>query len=168
VKLDTNHYCRTISAPKQPPHRWVGIDPGASGGIVAIYKTGEVVCDKMPATTADLVALLKDYWGSPCYIEKVNAGPNMGSSAAFKFGQSAGRLEAAALAAAMEVHYISPQKWQKEFGLIVKGRGLGQGDTEKKNRNKARAQELYPGAKVTHFNADALLLATLCKRQQSN
>jgi hypothetical protein len=60
--------------------------------------------------------------------------------------------------------YVTPQKWQKEFGLIVTGRGLGQDDTAKKNRNKARAQELFPGIKITHAIADALLIAEYGRR----
>lgn len=70
----------------------------------------------------------------------------------------------ACLAAGLRVEYVSPQKWQRALGLLSKGRGLGQGDTAKKNRNKAKAQELFPGVKVTHAIADALLLAEYGRR----
>jgi hypothetical protein len=53
--------------------------------------------------------------------------------------------------------------WQTRLGLRMRGRSglaaLKAGTTEKKNANKAVAQELYPSVNVTHAIADALLLA---------
>ncbi len=149
----------------------IGIDPGKSGGI-AIFCNGELLprdC-KMPTTATDLWDLIH-FWSQEngkavAFVEKVNAGPKMGSSASFKFGQGVGEIRMACLAAGVRLEYITPQKWQKEFGLIVKGRGLGQDDTSKKNRNKARAQELFPGIKCTHAISDALLIAEYGRRQQ--
>lgn len=148
----------------------IGIDPGLSGGI-AIVNDDRIITHRMPPTEGDLLDLLWEYRADPmdsprCFVEKVNAGPKMGSSAAFKFGQNVGAIRVACLAIGARVEYVTPQKWQKEFGLIVKGRGLGQGDTDKKNRNKARAQELYPGIKCTHAIADALLIAEYGRRQR--
>lgn len=152
----------------------LGIDPGLSGGI-AIANGSDVQTMSMPETDGDLFDYL-NFWRSCAsasnpprqaiaFVEKVNAGPRMGSSAAFKFGQNVGAIRMACLAAGVRLEYVSPQKWQKELGLIVKGRGLGQDDTAKKNRNKARAQELYPGIKCTHAIADALLIAEYGRRQ---
>jgi hypothetical protein len=148
----------------------VGIDPGLSGGIALIGQSGAVHAWKMPATERDLFDLFAEYnlsENATAHIEKVNAGPKMGSSAAFKFGQNVGHIRMACIAAGLRLEYVTPQKWQKEFGLIVKGRGLGQDDTSKKNRNKARAQELFPGIKITHWIADALLIAEYGRRQIS-
>lgn len=148
----------------------IGIDPGLSGGIAFIWKDCNRDTYKMPATESDLYDLLNTASGFEgpvmAYVEKVNAGPKMGSSASFKFGQNVGAIRMACIAACIPLEYVSPQKWQKEFGLIVKGRGLGQGDTDKKNRNKARAQELFPELKITHAIADALLIAEYGRRQQ--
>ena len=83
---------------------------------------------------------------------------------AFKFGRSVGVLHMAAIAAGLRVEFVTPQKWQRALGLIVSGRGLGQDDTSKKNRNKARAQELFPALRVTHALADALLIAEFGRR----
>lgn len=142
----------------------VGIDPGLSGGVAVICGAA-VAAYKTPETAKDLFDLLSKFKPAVAICEKVNAGPKMGSSAAFKFGQSVGEIRMACIAAGLRLEYVSPQKWQKEFGLISKGRGLGQGDTEKKNRNKARAQELFPGMKITHAIADALLIAEYGIRQ---
>lgn len=149
----------------------IGIDPGMSGGIAFIYDDGvPPSCYKMPETDLDLFDLIDTTVGfdnpTAAFIEKVNAGPKMGSSASFKFGQNVGAIRMACLAAGVRIEYVSPQKWQKEFGLIVRGRGLGQDDTSKKNRNKARAQELFPGVKITHAIADCLLIAEYGRRQQ--
>lgn len=151
----------------------IGVDPGKSGGI-AILAGRKVKTHKMPESATDLVHLMRGYQGlqiidgiptwAVAFVEKVNAGPKMGSSASFKFGQNVGEIRVAILAASIRLEYVSPQKWQKEFGLIVKGRGLGQDDTSKKNRNKARAQELFPGVKMTHAIADAILIAEYGRR----
>ena len=123
----------------------------------------------MPDTALDLLSLLRRFGlGSVAFIEKVHAGPKMASSSAFKFGQNVGEIRMAVLAAGIRLEYVTPQKWQKEFGLIVTGRGLGQGDTDKKNRNKAKAQELFPGVKVFHYCADALLIAEYGRRMTRN
>ena len=135
----------------------IGIDPGKSGGI-AIWQFGKISAQKSPATEKDLWDLLRPHSGATTFIEKVSAGPKMGSAAAFKFGRGCGLLHMALIASGMRIEYVTPAKWQKEFGLIVKGRGLGQGDTAKKNRNKAKAQELFPQFQITHSIADALLI----------
>ena len=43
-----------------------------------------------------------------------------------------------------------PQVWQKALGCMTGG---------DKNVTKRRAQELFPGHKITHATADALLIA---------
>lgn len=145
---------------------YIGIDPGLSGGLA--FLCGEhVEATKMPPTDADLFYELecaKAAGARVACIEKVGATPQMGVVSAFKFGQSVGSIRMACIAAGLRVEYVTPQKWQRELGLIVSGRGLGQGDTAKKNRNKARAQELFPGVKLTHATADALLIAEYARR----
>lgn len=133
-----------------------------------ISQSGAVHAWKMPATERDLFDLFAECnvsENATAYVEKVGATPQMGVVSAFKFGQSVGHIRMCCIAAGVRLEYVTPQKWQKEFGLIVKGRGLGQDDTSKKNRNKARAQELFPGIKITHAIADALLIAEYGRRQ---
>lgn len=148
----------------------IGIDPGQDGGI-AILRSGPEYHEaiKMPETDRDLFDLISGEAiaaSKPvAFIEKVGATPQMGVVSAFKFGQGVASIRMACLAAGIRLEYVTPQKWQRAFGLIVKGRGLGQNDTAKKNRNKARAQELFPGLKITHAIADALLIAEYGRRQ---
>lgn len=144
----------------------IGIDPGKNGGIAFFWEGLDPHAIKMPVTETDLWREIVGT-GEPAtvFVESVHAGPNMASSAAFKFGRGVGCIQMACIAAGFRLEYVTPQKWQKEFGLIVKGRGLGQDDTSKKNRNKARAQELFPGMKITHAIADALLIAEYGRRK---
>ncbi len=143
--------------------RIIGIDPGKNGGI-AVFDGGNIDCGKTPATTADFWHYLAGLDPAVCFVEKVHSTPQMGVSSAFTFGKSVGIIEAVVIAAGLRLVYVSPQKWQKELGLISKARGLGKGDTEKKNRNKARAQELFPELEVTHAVADALLICEYGRR----
>ena len=142
---------------------YIGIDPGKSGGV-AFVRGRERHAVKMPAVDHGLWDLLAGNDPATVVIEKVGATPQMGTVSAFKFGHSAGLIRGVCIAAGLQMEYVTPQKWQRHFGLIVKGRGIGQRDTDKKNRNKAKARELFPELKITHAIADALLLAEYGRR----
>jgi len=130
----------------------------------------------MPATERDVWELFTTLYGGEAFafIEKVSAMPgrkttkgkerqSMGATSAFTFGMGYGGLRMALIAAGIPFETITPGKWQKHFGLITpKGKDLTTG--EKKNIHKARAQELFPGMKVTQYNADAILLAEYCRQ----
>jgi len=144
----------------------IGIDPGKSGGIASINDELRIMVAKMPETSLDIYRLIDSLAGHDAIavIEKVGATPQMGVVSAFKFGRSVGELHMACLASELRILYVTPQKWQKEFSLLSKARGIGKGDTAKKNRNKAKAQELFPGIAITHAIADALLIAEYGRR----
>ena len=141
----------------------MGIDPGKSGGI-AVIADGQAEAWKMPDTERDILDLIASTGAELAVMEKVGATPQMGVVSAFQFGYSSGVLRAAVLAARVRLELVAPSTWQRAFGLVVRGRRLAKGDTAKKNRNKARAQEMFPGLKITHATADALLLAEYGRR----
>lgn len=60
------------------------------------------------------------------------------------------------------IELVAPSVWQRAF--VLAGGPRDEGITAKKNRHKARAQELFPNLKITHACADALLLAEYCRR----
>lgn len=142
---------------------YVGIDPGASGGWAALWGDGSV----------HHVGKLKDAetfriaFQSPlrmCIVlEKVWATPQMGVTSAFSFGHNFGWLTGVLDAYGRCYQEITSMKWQRELGLIQSGRTIGQND-DKKQRNKALAEELFPGQRITHATADALLIAEYCRR----
>jgi hypothetical protein len=74
----------------------------------------------------------------------------MGVKSAFTFGNGFGHLEMALTAAGIPFERVRPQVWQKALGCLTKG---------DKNITKRKAQEMFPGIKVTHATADSLLIA---------
>jgi len=145
---------------------YLGIDPGASGGLAVISKDGALVdASKMLATERDLIDYFDAIGEARAVLEKVWAGPRMGSSAAFKFGLNYGMIRTALTAARIPFDEVTPQKWQLVMGCRANGKGFGErDDTAAKNRTKQRAQQLFPSQTVTHAIADAMLLAEFCRR----
>jgi len=154
--------------PKLDPHGvyYMGVDPGQSGGIAVIKSTGQVIqLEAMPATE-------RDVFDAVCYlgnesvnavIEKVHSMPQQGVSSTFKFGMGYGGLRMALIAADIPFDEVTPQTWQKALGVVKRN-----AKTESKNDHKKKllqkAQQLFPGIKVTLKTADALLLAEYCRR----
>jgi hypothetical protein len=132
----------------------IGIDPGTNGGVAWITD-GKPCVEKMPDTLQDLwelvlAAIDETYAMTFAYIKQVHSSPQMGVKSAFTFGNGFGHLEMALTAAGIPFERVRPQVWQKELGCLTKG---------DKNVTKRKAQELFPGMKVTHATADALLIA---------
>jgi hypothetical protein len=135
----------------------IGIDPGVNGGIAWITD-GKPCVEKMPDTLQDLWELLEniainaqlDNLKIHAYLEQVSSSPQMGVKSAFTFGNGFGHLEMALTAAGIPFERVRPQVWQKALGCLTKG---------DKNITKRKAQEMFPGIKVTHATADSLLIA---------
>lgn len=137
-----------------------GIDPGKSGAISAIWLSdGEPASfsQKLSETELDAADYFRafDLQGSFAVIEIVHAMPKQGVSSSFKFGQSYGFLRG--LLTALQIRFVEvrPAKWQKDMQCLTKG---------DKNVTKAAAQRLWPKLKITHANADSLLLAEWGRR----
>ena len=143
---------------------YVGVDPGASGGIAVLWPNGPEA-HKMPATEADLLCLMHDIairvaeerMGITGALEKVHSMPGQGVSSSFKFGMGYGGLRMAMLAANIPFRDVQPQAWQRSLGCLTGG---------DKNISKAMAQQLFPSVKITHAIADALLIAEWLRRME--
>jgi crossover junction endodeoxyribonuclease RuvC len=137
---------------------FLGIDPGQSGGIACLTSSGAVCyAVKMPETERDIWLQIISM-GEPesvAIIEHVHSMPKQGVASSFKFGQSYGFLRACLIAGPIPFDQVTPQRWQKAMGCMTKGN---------KNVSKAKAQQLFPGERITHAVADALLLAEYCRR----
>lgn len=135
---------------------YIGIDPGKSGGI-AFLGEDKVVTHKMPETLRDILDVLEGHEGhSVAVLERVSAMPRQGVASTFRFGQQYGWCEMALVAAGIPYALVTPAKWQREMGCLSGG---------DKKVTRAAAQKLYPGENVTHAVADAMLLATYCRRK---
>lgn len=153
---------------------FIGIDPGASGGLACLDRVGHfVLVEKMPETPGDILSVVhlmlaaKPMAPAFAYLEKVSTSPQMGVASAGSFMRNVGRLETALAAAHVPYDWILPTRWQTVLGCRTGGGKFGQRDaTAAKNLTKARAQQLWPAAKITHAIADALLLAEFCRRSR--
>lgn len=142
---------------------FVGIDPGKSGAIAVIDAEGcFVAVVKLKETEQDIWTwMVKELGigygksGHFAVLEKVGAMPRQGLSSTFKFGVSYGFCRGILTANRIRFEEVTPAKWQGALGCRTKG---------DKNITKAAAQRLFPTVKITHANADALLLAEYARR----
>jgi hypothetical protein len=144
---------------------YLGIDPGASGGLAA-SNGGLWSITPMPATERDIWNWIVDCHALRAVIEKVGgyiAGNPSPGSAMFKFGLSYGGLRMALIAASIPFDEVTPQRWQKTLGISP--RGKTESKSQFKNRLKGKAQQLFPQVNVTLATADAVLLAEYCRRE---
>lgn len=159
---------------------FIGIDPGLSGGLVGI-NGHSIAMSVMPETENKVWRWVKDNivdgidWrlGVPhAYLEKVSSSPQMGVSSSFTFGKGYGVLLGCLTAADIPFEEVRPQVWQK--GLGIPQRKKTENITAWKTRLIRHAQKLYPNLEAWNENktyqrsiADALLIATYCKRKQT-
>lgn len=138
---------------------YIGVDPGKSGAVAIEDEDGYLAVCRCDETEHDVAVFLRSWVGNrgPAFamIERVHSMPKQGVASSFKFGQSYGFLRGCLIALGIPFEEVMPQKWQKAMGC------LSHGD---KNVTKARAQQLFPGEKITHATADALLIAEYCRR----
>ena len=141
---------------------YMGVDPGQSGAIAVLCGEGKVVAiirlDDTEHDVATQVAMWSRYI-KMAYLEQVHAMPRQGVASTFKFGTSYGFCRALLVCHAVPFALVTPAKWQGDMKCRSKG---------DKNVTKAAAQRLFPGQKVTHRNADALLIAEHGRRKWSS
>ncbi len=142
---------------------YLGIDPGASGGIAIVWEMARgrtTMAYNMPETESDTADILREYQQyaaiTTCFIEAVHSMPKQGVASSFKFGRSYGFLRGLLIGLKIPFEEITPQTWQKEMNCRTGG---------DKNVSKAKAQQLWPELKITHALADALLLAECARRR---
>lgn len=139
----------------------MGVDPGLSGAIAFCFSAYPKIIsvDDMPvidgrvnpAAIADLVERMRP---DGAVIELVGAMPGQGVSSMFRFGHSFGTVCGVVSALRVPVHYVSPVKWKRHFGL-----------SKDKEESRRRATELWPdhaslfARKKDDGRAEAALLA---------
>ncbi|AIN18170.1 hypothetical protein CH54_1421 [Yersinia rochesterensis] len=144
----------------------IGIDPGCSGAIVVLDKSGEYLGHQgMPTVKVGtktrvngslVAAYLLGFKGfSHAYLEQVGAMPGQGVSSMFTFGHSAGVVEGILQGLFIPYTLVTPQAWKKSTGLIGSD----------KDAARSRAIQLYPSLRILDQKAkgqavaDALLIA---------
>ncbi len=137
---------------------FLGIDPGASGGIARIGNGLTPYAWKLPDTERDIRDLMANISGlsiEMCLIESVHSMPKQGVTSSFSFGRNYGFLRGLLHAFDIRFDEVTPMKWQKALGCQSHG---------DKNITKSKAQQLFPDIKITHAIADSLLIAEFCRR----
>ncbi len=134
---------------------YIGIDPGKAGGISIIANGHPTYSVKMPETERDIWDTVHDLrkWMDLeviAAIESVHSMPGQGVSSVFTFGRGYGGLRMALIASGIPFIEVTPQRWQKDMHCRTGG---------DKNVTKRLAQQLFPGVRVTHHNADSLIIA---------
>lgn len=145
----------------------IGIDPGVNGAI-STFRSDVVgnpiellIAYKCPDSVEDMAKIIeKCQSGSTdihAYIEQVHAMPHDGRSSLFKFGTNYGKWLGILGAYAIDITYVSPQKWMKWWEVRM-GTKLPKIKKDRKNMLKSWASECT-SQKVTLYNADAILIA---------
>lgn len=100
----------------------IGIDPGKSGALAAIYmdENNQPIRYKViPFDAAeyrdmlDICAMSR----TVCCVEKVGAMPGQGVVSMFNFGHNLGLIEGLLQAFKIPYQLVPPQTWKKEFSL---------------------------------------------------
>lgn len=152
---------------------WIGVDPGAGGGLACVPYYGEPTASPTPKSMVLLWEWFR--WFEPgmrprAVIEKVGGyistsggeeTERQPQNAMFNFGLSYGCLLMALTVARIPYEEVQPHVWQKALGIPKRERG--EKKTAWKARLKAHAQSLFPQLTVTLATADALLLAQYCR-----
>lgn len=144
---------------------YIGIDPGESGGMVALNQDGVVLsqCRFTNHTKQEISDTLRgltlDIFDNDnivkCYFEKVHSMPKQGVSSTFKFGFNAGFIDGLLVAHRIPYEEVTPQKWQAYLSCRSKG---------DKKMLQQKAQQLFPQHKITKDIADAFLIAEYGRR----
>lgn len=157
---------------------FVGIDPGASGGI-AWVEGSAVTFRSMPKTYREILHVYQtldtDWVRVAMELVSGYIGVGQPGSSMFNFGANFGALEMGLVSLgvvdATDYHEkvsrgnhpptfykkVRPQAWQKALG--IPSRKKTETKTAWKNRLKAEAEHIFPSLKPTLATADALLLA---------
>lgn len=150
--------------------KFIGIDPGKSGCAAYINGSEVVYSPKFGDMTEQDTWLLFAEWedtGACAVLEKVGPTPKMGRRAAFTFGYGFAVLHMALLASGIRYIEVTPSVWQGYLKCRTKKQGGVMAKSDK-NVTKRKAQQLFPDLKVTNVNADALLLATYCRKNAAD
>lgn len=157
---------------------YIGIDPGIHGGLASIFNSGFThaykFCDKdmrILWNTISYYSLVPEA-EITVYIEEQLPRPTTWTdketnevkssvlrSTCILYGEYC-KMLAWLTAGGMKYTIVQPKVWQKGYNL---SREKGERELHWKNRLVAKAKEVFPNIRVTHYVADALLIANFAK-----
>jgi len=139
---------------------FIGVDPGTEGAMTVFGDVVPHIIAFKECTESEICEALHDlrracngrWFGM---LEAVHSMPNQGLSSTFKFGRAYGFIRGAMIAVGIPFEDVTPQKWQKALGCLTKG---------DKNVSRAKAQQLFPGLKMTNKTCDSVCIAEYARR----
>lgn len=146
----------------------LGIDPGISGGIALLDRSGGLqFAEAMPALrnavpTVDyghVAHLLVGRTDVFAYVERAQSMPRQGVSSAFNYGVVFGSLLTALAAQGIGYELVQAAKWKREMGL-----------SSDKRESVDLVRQLYPTFPVKRSEdgiAEAILIARWALQQQT-
>lgn len=98
---------------------YIGIDPGASGFIAAIFENGGDIFmslkdNDMHEVASFLKGLMVSY-DPVCCMEEIHAVFGSSAGSTFSFGEIYGKLQGLLIAIGIPYHLVPPKTWQKEM-----------------------------------------------------
>jgi len=147
--------------------KYIGIDPGASGGLACIDSEGSIIEHiDMPklGKEIDLYSLrdfILDHKDGFFLVEKCQYTPAVRGKGAYTFGMAVMAINAACAVLDVKHEFVRPQKWKKEFELINKD----------KYASIQKAIQLFPehrkflNFKTKDGRSESLLLAEYARRK---
>ena len=150
--------------------KYIGIDPGAGGGIAVIDKEDSIKAYKCPQSSEDMALLFEVLIGDTppenirLLMERVWARPTNAVRAAFSYGVNYGQWLGVASSHEIKMNTVIPTEWIRWIGCpkalksVIRKRWLNE-----------KAQELYPEIKrVTLKTSDAILITKYAKEEYFN
>lgn len=138
---------------------FIGIDPGASGALVAIDKDLKIVDylimplkmdgQKSIVDASKVADFIEQHEPEFVALERVGARPGQGVVSMFSFGRNFGALEAIINAMQLPLHLISPQRWKAMWDLTGKD----------KDATRLACLDLFPDMEVLTKKAKGQAIA---------
>ena len=106
---------------------FIGIDPGETGAIAAIYKNGTNIIPMPLTPSGEDIDTLEAYQFITGFmtsgrvfvaIERAQSMPGQGVTSMFNYGRGYGKLLAALELSRVSFEEIHPAKWKKAVGLV--------------------------------------------------
>lgn len=140
---------------------YIGIDPGAKGGVAVIGDGGACTRPYSPEVLRTMLKAIPAT-NALCFVEQVGAMPGQGVTSMFNFGKGYGYILGVLDTLGIPYQTVSPRKWKKAFSL-----------TNDKKLSVGTAKRLFPNVpllptercrKESDGMAEALLIALYAAR----
>lgn len=126
----------------------LGVDPGLKGSC-SVFDGDKLIAFHNFSTENDTAQFIAEQNVEFAFLEEVHSRPGNAAQSMFVFGTNYGFYRGVLFALGIPFMTVTPQKWQKEMRCLTRG---------DKNVSKQKAQELFPKIKITHANADGILI----------